>query len=291
MKLRLFGLVFLPLLLCSRTSAQNVIGTVTVFGHSLHKIVLAADSFNGAPNARGEDQSLCKFAVLDKTVVFTGSGLAAHIVGPHIYWHVYLAAALAYEKAKPTVGSTRLRNATVLFADILEKSVQQALVDDPAGTKKLIEFDENRIFNGLFAGFENNRAEMYQAEVFYDPSSKQIRQKLDVFKQYDDMTFGAGGRNDTAVEVLEGQTDFAKRELGKWAMFSQGIPPRDKDVYWAMRLIELTMAYDRNRMWVGGPIDSLVLTATGIRWIQCKPQCDNIPLKLSDENRKAMEKL
>ena len=132
-----------------------------------------------------------------------------------------------------------------------------------------IQENENTVLTGIFLGIENNIAEMYQAFVTYDPKTQVVSYKLTPADNLARIVFGAAGSNETAIEFLTGATPFAKSEQAKWNMFQQGIPLRDRDVYLAMRLVELTIMYHPHHETVGGSIDALEITGAGIRWVQC----------------------
>jgi hypothetical protein len=52
---------------------------------------------------------------------------------------------------------------------------------------------------------------------------------------------------------------------------------RDREVRWAIKLVKLAMGYGPNKNDIGGPVDAVVITAKGIRWIQCKAGCSRLP--------------
>jgi len=150
-------------------------------------------------------------------------------------------------------------------------SIHQALAVDSSGATQMLE--KNIFLTGVFAGFENGSAEMYQVEIVFDPGTRQARQKFYAERPRRTVHFGALGRNEIVNEVVMGRTDFAKTEQRKWAVSKRSIPLRDRNVRWAMHLVQLTMAYHPKKADVGGPIDALEITRNGIRWVQRKPEC------------------
>jgi len=282
MKFLLPALVCLPVI--SPARGQDVHGTVVVSAHSKTKLVLATESRNAnSLNA----PTMCKILVLDSRTVFSGAGIAAHAN----HWNALAEAAYAFEKAKPSQGSSRLRNTAIDFGDRFSRAVNKALQIDREASKRVIEDDENRVFNALFLGFTEGVAEMYQIQVIYDPLTSKANASLDIIVQEDDLRFGASGRNETAVEVISGASEFGRSELKKWEKTQEEFPQQDRDVRWLMKLVELTIAYNPHREDVGGPIDGLEITRNGIRWVQCKPQCqcDNKPLIIPPNVRKILE--
>ena len=265
---------------------SDVHGTVIVTGHSKTKLIVAADSRNV-----GKTTEVCKILVLNNRTIFAVSGDATHANPQVTYWNAYAQAWYTFENAKSSPNTTRLKNAADSFGARFTNEVNQALKTDTKGSTELIQENGNTVVNAVFSGFENNLAEMYRVSVNYDPSSRIVNYKLDTVANSDEIAFGASGWNETVLEVLTGATPFSKSERRKWRMFSQGIPLRDRDLYLAMRLVELTMMYHPHREDVGGSIDALEITTAGIRWVQCKPkcQCDSKPLALPPEARKRLE--
>jgi hypothetical protein len=70
------------------------------------------------------------------------------------------------------------------------------------------------------------------------------------------------------------KTEFARAQQRKWAASETNIPTRDRDVRWAIRLVQLTMTYHPKKADVGGPIDALEIKRKGIRWVERKPGCN-----------------
>jgi hypothetical protein len=267
---------------------QDIHGTVIVSAHSKTKLVVAAESRNSDDPFSVD---FCKIIVLDKRTAFAGAGIAVHANPIVTYWNAYAEAAYAFEKSQPNPTSHRLRDTATDFGKRFVRAVNKALQMDPHESQRLIEGNENRVFNAIFYGFANNIAEMYQIEVVYDPTTRLATESLDTFTQGDELRWGAAGRSETVVEVVSGASAFGRSELEKWEKTKETFPQKDRDVRWAMKLVELTIAYNPHREDVGGPIDSLEITANGIRWVQCKSkcQCNNKPLTIPINVRKMLE--
>jgi hypothetical protein len=150
--------------------------------------------------------------------------------------------------------------------------IDQALKEDFTGSKRMLE--KNIFLTGVFAGFENGSTAMYQVEIVFDPAVRRARQKFHTERPQPTIHFGALGRNEIVNEVVAGKTTFAKAEQRKWIASERNFPLRDRDVRWAIRLVQLTMAYHPRKIDVGGPIDALEITRRGIRWIERKPGCN-----------------
>ena len=190
----------------------------------------------------------------------------------------------AIENSKSDTNSTRLKNTAMAWGDRFVAAVNQALVADPTGSRSQI--DENVVFNATFMGFTEGKAEQYQIEVAFDPETQKAKQKLDVFAQGSDLIFGAGGRNETAIEVLKGGTPFAESEKAKWEKDRYQYSEYDEPIYYAIKIVEASIVHGPHKDELGGPVDALEITAKGIRWVQCQPscQCSNTPFKLSPQD-------
>jgi len=282
----IFALVCSFQLQTSYAQQSEVHGTVLVFGHSKTKLIIATESRD-----EGKTRQLCKIIVLNGKTVFTAAGLAVHANPQVTYWNALAQAVYNFEKAKSTKNSSRLRNTAIGFGERFTKEVNQALRSDNKGSLEEIEGNKNTVITGDFLGFENNVAQFYEVFVTYDPqtqvASYQLRPKYNLAR----VVFGAAGENEVAIEFLKGETPFAKSEQAKWEMFKQGIPVKDRDVYLAMRLVELTIMYHPQHQTVGGAIDAMEITNAGIRWVQCKPQCqcNNKPLEIPPGVRERLD--
>jgi hypothetical protein len=81
------------------------------------------------------------------------------------------------------------------------------------------------------------------------------------------------GYAEVADEVLAGDSSLAKAERQKWNRLQPSIKFEDRDAYWAIQVIQASMAIDPHKQEIGGPIDALEITAKGIRWIKRKSLC------------------
>ena len=115
---------------------------------------------------------------------------------------------------------------------------------------------------------------MYQVEIVFDASTQQAKENFYTEHHTTAIEFGALGRNEIVNEVVAGTTHFARAEQRKWAAAERSISIKDRDVRWAIRLVQLTMEYHPQRADVGGPIDALEITRRGIRWVERKPGCN-----------------
>ena len=271
-KTKLPAVLFLALAssLSAESGTQSAAGTVVVVGLSQTKIVLAVDS-RGFDDFGKYRDDICKIVMLDNYSVFTAAGTIIHARDGHALWDAQEQARHAFQDAQRAGSSRLLRAAARSWGDRMVASINQALAADPVGSRKMV---ENNIFlTGVFLGVQNGAAAMYQVEIAYDPGTQQAIQKFYAERPRPTMHFAALGRNQIVTEVVAGQTHFARVEQRKWAAAGRSIALRDRDVRWAIRLVQLTMEYHPKKIDVGGPTDALEITHRGVHWVARKPGC------------------
>ena len=255
----------------AESDAQSASGTVVVIGWSQTKIVIAVDS-RGFDDAGKHRDDICKIVRLDDHSVFTAAGNIIHARDGHALWDAQEEARHAFQEAQNAGGRLVLRAAARSWGERMVASINRALAADPAGSTKMV---ENNIFlTGVFLGFQNGITAMYQVEIACDPGTRQAREKFYAERPRSTMHFAALGRNEIVSEVVAARTHFARVEQRKWAASERNIPWRDRDVRWAIRLVQLTMEYHPQKIDVGGPTDALEMTRRGIRWVERKPGCN-----------------
>jgi hypothetical protein len=250
--------------------AQSVTGTVVVIGWSRTKVVVAVDSRGYDDNEKYRDD-ICKIVRLDDHSVFTAAGNIIHAYRGRALWDAQKEALYAFKEAPNTHSPRLLKTAATSWGDDMVVRVNQALKEDPAGSKHMLE--KNIFLTGVFAGFENGSTAMHQVEIVFDSASQRAKQNFYTEHHTTTVEFGALGRNEIVNEVVADKTHFAKAEQRKWTTAERRIPLRDRDVRWAIRLVQLTMEYHPQKADVGGPVDALEITRRGIRWIDRKPEC------------------
>jgi hypothetical protein len=263
------------LLLASGSGAelhtQSTTGTVVVIGWSQTEIVIAVDSRGFDDKAKYRDD-ICKIVRLDDHSVFTAAGNIIHARAGRALWNAQTEASSAFEEAQRKAGTRLLKSAAKDWGDRMVAGINQALTVDPSGSQLMLE--KNIFLTGVFIGFENGSTAMYQVEIVFDPGTRQARQNFYTERHRHTVQFAALGRSEIVTEVVADKTHFARVEQRKWAAAEKNIPLRDRDVRWAIRLVQLTMEYDPKKADVGGPIDALEITRRGIRWLERKPGCN-----------------
>ena len=251
--------------------SQSTSGTVVVIGWSRTKIVIAVDSRGYDDNEKYRDD-ICKIVRLGDHSVFTAAGNIIHAYKGRALWDAQKEALYAFKEAQRSGSPRILRTAAKSWGDSMVTGINQALQEDFTGSKHMLE--KNIFLTGVFAGFENGSTAMYQVEIVFDPASQRATQNFYPEHHTTTVELGALGRNEIVNEVVADKTHFAKAEQRKWATAERTIPLRDRDVRWAIRLVQLTMEYHPQKADVGGPIDALEITRRGIRWVERKAGCN-----------------
>jgi hypothetical protein len=255
----------------AQCGAQSTTGTVVVIGWSRTKIVVAVDSRGFDDNEKYRDD-ICKIVRLDDHSVFTAAGNIIHAHNGRALWNAQKEAIHAFQEAQSTGTQRLLKTAARNWGDHMVAAINQALKEDPAGSKLML--DKNIFLTGVFLGFENGSTAMYQVEIVFDSSTRQAKENFYTEHHTITIEVGALGRNEIVNEVVADKTHFAKAEQRKWAAAERNIPLKDRDVRWPIRLVQLTMEYHPQRSDAGGPIDALEITRRGIRWVERKPGCN-----------------
>jgi hypothetical protein len=270
---KLLASIFLTLA-CSvgaQDGLQSITGTVVVIGWSRTKIVIALDSRGFDDNEKYRDD-ICKIVRLDDHSVFTAAGNIIHAHNGRALWNAQKEAIRAFQVAQNTGTQRLLKSAARNWGGHMVAAINQALKEDPAGSKLML--DKSIFLTGVFLGFENDSTAMYQVEIIFDSSTQQAKENFYTEHHTTTIEFGALGRNEIVNEVVADKTHFAKTEQRRWAAAERSISIKDRDVRWAIRLVQLTMEYHPQKADVGGPIDAVEITRRGIRWVDRKPGCN-----------------
>jgi hypothetical protein len=83
------------------------------------------------------------------------------------------------------------------------------------------------------------------------------------------------GASDVAKEFVSATSERAKKEAEQWRHHKLA-PSADRDAMQTVRLVELTIAYDKSGL-VGGNVDAVMLKRGGkVEWIR-SPDCQETP--------------
>jgi len=238
-------------------------GTLVVFGFSKNKIVVAADS-RGKKDAGDYADDKCKIIALTNKFVFAANGMTglwSEVAVP--YRPIEMD---ANEEARHAFNSVRprsdhfLRNVAVLWGDNVTRIFKQAL--KVAGPTALGD-DPN--LNGYFFGVA--------------PDSGLVLYMENVYVRGKDVSFDSEPQaivlTDMVQYALQGKTDLAKKETDRWKRQSAALPVNeDLDVLKVILWVQLTLDAHPDSNEIGGPIDSLTVTASrGVIWHKRKQEC------------------
>ncbi len=247
-------------------------GTIIVLGQNKKKIVVAADSHVMSTDpVVAPPYDRCKLVLLSPTIAFASAGTVAYIPreGSNSIerWSSFSVAHYALQEATGTRAS-RVGDIADKWASEMLKRWSGLLISDPAVVIQAYRADAPLV-TGIFAGFDAaNRLVAYQVDVVLSQEMEIAVSKPTLLTCH----WCVFGEKEVANEFLQQSTERARNEVAKW-MQSKDIQRLDNEVVRAIRLVELTIAYQEGDH-VGGPIDVLEISTGGaVRWIQRKKNC------------------
>jgi hypothetical protein len=277
MKLELLAILASICLCCSPACGQVASGTVIVFQLTKNEFVIAADSralFSNKP----PDDTQCKIASLDSHFVIGVDGAASYIPGEadliRPSWN-------AIEVAKRIAGlyapaPSQGPEATVMaIADLWARELKNnwgiLYSAYPERVKEAAKMsNDSALTNGLFAFAQNGEIAFTVRTIVVGDLGIQVSTPF-----LPDCTAKpcASGQIDIAMEFLKATSERAKKEQAKQAHANSKSGTLESDMARAVRLVDLTIAYDKTGT-VGGPVDGLELLSNGsVRWYRRKKNC------------------
>ncbi|MBI3895783.1 MAG: hypothetical protein HY313_07605 [Acidobacteria bacterium] len=279
--MNVFSKILFILFFCSHSSAYSQIkrGTVGVIYFTDDKIVMAADSRGSGRSDETLDDKQCKVTALGKQIVFISAGFSGYQnVGTRDLVPTWSNSGEAHS----VYGQLRAGSGEPLFIYMLASEWARRIVGYlnliyRAQPQTLISASEAGVLtSALFGGLAgNDRLIILYTRITIDPT------KLPAISF--DAPRPAGpplcapwcilGKGAVATEYLETISPRAMQESAQWREDSKRFSLGDRDALLAIRLVDLTLAYEKNQG-VGGPIDALELTpGKGVSWIQRKDSC------------------
>lgn len=253
-------------------------GTIGVVYYTEDKIVMAADS-RGTHSNKPPDDKQCKIAALGEQIIFVNSGfLGVEPSGPFDVvkrWQSIEEAHTAYDRMKTVYPNQTIAaqvasewaRATADNLNLLYAVNPKMILDraDPNGRLTSAFFGETTESGHLTLHFVTIvvRPGSFPA-VNFDPPRPITRDKCSPC---------AIGKGEILVEFTQKSSVRARQEAKHWTEDLKQFKTEDRDILWVIRLVDLTIAYDKSGT-VGGKIDTLELRrGEGIRWYQRKPKC------------------
>jgi hypothetical protein len=247
-------------------------GTIVVVGFSKEKIVVAADSrvhYSVSGKIRDDE---CKIVAVKENLLFVPIGRTGN---------QYAISSLDWDATREALKATSaermdsIQDISDRWGESMVRLWDRDLTFNHEATLRSL--DGNIFTLGLFLGIEKNKLSAVVVKVFYDgAAARSVPLYPDLGESMD---FSAFGQIRTAGELKAGQTPFAKSEAAGWSARLTKIPRRDRDVRKAIRWAQLTISHEPTESYVGGPIDAVELSSTGVRWVQRKKLCSTSPAK------------
>lgn len=266
----------IPIGCYARTQHINM-GSVVIFRYSKNVFVIAADSHRVDKTGPHDDE--CKIFALNGHLLFGSTGVASvEGAGPLPQFNAIEDArsvAKALERAGVKTDLAReasgqwARKMKVYFDSWPQQTLQwviHAMGNEPG------------LACGVFAsGDPSGDVSVFVSRIVAEearpPSSTPtIRAVIDQAPISIAIETGACGIADIASEFLAGLSQRAIVEQNRWQVWRNTFG-EDAESKIAIRLVELTIQFDRTRL-VGGPVDAAKLERNGeVHWIQHKPNC------------------
>jgi hypothetical protein len=247
-------------------------GTLVVIGLSQNKIIIAADSRKSAYSRDQSRDDDCKLIPFDGFSVFTTAGNVGFRTEHTTGWDGNNEAAKIIASSKNSKSTGKyLRNAAIEWAQNITAEINQSLAVDRNQTMQAVE--DNRILNGIFVGLENGIGALYQEEIMLDPRRRRAINHLTAEPMPPVLQWSAMGDVTAAIDVIRGESTFAKTQRHEWGLLQRTIELKDRDAYWAIQLVKIGANYDPKRQEIGEPVDALEITVEGTRWVKRKPVC------------------
>ena len=278
---------------CTNLWAQAVSGTVIVVERSKQKVIIAADSRANFGNGRYQD-SACKITALSDRLIFAAAGIVSDsslFIPRYLRFGAREQARRAFSAYSPTakgemrldvVGQTASRWARLMGLRFARAS-RAAPGEVREWLRRIDPGHERTLTIGIFAGLESNgELEVVIENIEYTeqntsaPVAVSMMEPFNIPNEWPDNVFAFRpfGRTRIVAEMLAGKTDRAMKEALAMRPLRENLSPNAFERLRAIRLVDLTIAYDPEPEFVGGPIDAIELARGGrATWIQRKSGC------------------
>jgi len=251
--------------LCISANAQ-INGTIVVMELTKDGLFVAADSRATFQQAPPEDNH-CKIATIGPDAIFTATGASAYPAVPDDKvkpWSVVSEA----KRAASTIRKRHIHDIRIAVVEIaniwtkrMENNWNAIKLAHPEKVKEAEERGKGMLSNGFFAIGRNGNL-VAVARSIKSSNSVISSEVLPIDKMCPINVPCASGETDIFTEFGKRTSERAKAER---------LP--DSPKLKVIRLVELTIAYDKTHN-TGGPIDAVQLTPQGkIVWFQRKPSC------------------
>jgi hypothetical protein len=264
---RLFPLVALALIASEPALCQQQSGTIVTFRVFPDHAIVAADSrtVRTVLDTRTVNDDVCKILTFDNKLIFAYAGYTARVkpYSDETLWNVRDVAKSAYRDivsknlpASNLAGS----NLSDAFAREWTKRMGGILIDDSKISPPPL-VPGGFVLGGIFIAFDAG-GQILPSVVIFRLVNGSITAQMGA--GHPDGHLNMVGRGAVFEEFEANTTKRAKQ----WHAQTDKLSP-DKQ---AVALAKLTKEFDASGQ-VGGPIDSVILTRSGISWLYVKPHC------------------
>jgi hypothetical protein len=286
--MRIFVLLALPLLLPPSLQAQFASGSVAVVETGGDYIAIAADSLRLGPAPGQVSHSACKIARLSGQLVFAATGVSDYPGTRNTpysdAWSVRDIAEQEYLALAKKHTDHLIEKLAAAYAESLTSRINQRLKQLPE--KELLTFVSSKKGGSaaVFAGFDEQRQRVI-VEVTVGirmPGAREVGYATKHLTGNETVGREIIGETAIAGELLAGKTERSQGWHSGMLLQSTGFGMRDRLLFGAERIVELTAKYDAYD--VGGPIDEILVTrGRTAEWVHCKFSCG-----LKAHNRKLL---
>jgi hypothetical protein len=239
---------------CGSAWSQQGTGTIATFRLTPERAIVAADSrtvLHGCSS--GVNDNVCKVATFDNKLVFAASGYSGRFkCGSDSAWNVRDITKKFYRQEGVPALDPFVTAWARMMANVLS---EDSKISPPVS--------HGGIILGAVFILVDARGQVKADSVRFSPSSDgDIHVDIGhVIPNGGDNMMGQGA---VILEFNAGQTERSKQ----WHRQIDKLDPDQRVV----ALAKLTEQFDSSGM-VGGPIDSILLTKSGVRWLSVKPDC------------------
>ena len=254
-------------------SACQSSATSIIIDFNKDRIVFVADSRAIDSRKPTPRDDYCKLTVLGGKFIFAATGNTAYLPddsGDSVpEWHAENDATHAYENTSvhdlQSIGESWARNVANHFK--FHYSINPRKVAEDVARQK------GGFISGFFAGMNSNGSlAVYQVAIWWEnwqPNFFVLPLTLPIQAKISPLLPQIYSPNPTTQELIEGQTERAKKSAAEWQKAAVKIPKATRSVRRLEFLINETGKFDSS---VGGPADAVSVSAKGVSW-PCNQTC------------------
>jgi hypothetical protein len=250
-------------------------GTIIVIAQTKQRIIMAADSRSGVTTdgkaIKSVDDNACKIAAFGRKVIFSAAG----ILGNHgKKWTAISQAVDAVTTSAPgAIGSKEGEAILDKWADSMKQRLRVFSFDQLSSYSTV---NEGHIATGILAGIEKDKQAWLRAVMIDFSNMGELSHQSYTLTSNDPPTaYYFIGKSEIGFEFdRDKSSSRAIKERTSWDR--KNLSGASFDRFKVRRLVELTIMYHLNKTDVGGAVDEIEVSASGVRWLQVKPNCNHL---------------